>query len=113
MASEHRSRPLEAELRVDALDVLGDAVQWRLTSQRWYVVRGVLDVMRSAVDVGDVEALRAAVFELELAGPVRAVPTDGPEVVEPPDLVRDLINELVHDLSGEEAPETAVDQRQS
>lgn len=103
MVNEHRSSPLDEDLRAEAHDVLQDVEHWRLTGPRWATVRGVLDAMRAAYDAGDAEALRAAVYDLELSGPVRANSLNGPEVGGPPELVYDRANHLVHDLSGDEA----------
>lgn len=104
MANQHPTTPPDANLRADALDVLADVVQWRLTSTRWATVRGALDAMRAAYDAGDVDALREAVCDLELAGPVRANSLVGEEVGEPPPPVYEVANTLRHDLSGEAAP---------
>ena len=84
MVNEHPAPPLDATLRADALDVLQDVVRWRLTAARWATVCGALDAMRVAYDAGDVDALREAVYDLELAGPVRANSLAGEEVGEPP-----------------------------
>ena len=109
VASERRSPWLDANLRADALEVLGDVPHWQLPPGRWGTVRGALEAVYSAVEVMDAGALLVAVQELEFTGPVRATTTDGPETVDPPEPVRDLINKLVHDLSGE-APEKIVGQ---
>ena len=104
MAKEQPTRLLDANLRADALDVLQDVLQWRLTAARWATVRGALAAMRAAYDAGDVGALREAVYDLELAGPVRANSLDGEEIGEPPAPVYDVTNGLQHDLSGEVTP---------
>jgi hypothetical protein len=104
MANAHPPSTLDAALRAEALDVLHDVVQWRLTEPRWATVRTALDAMRAAFDAGDVEALRAAVHALELAGPVRANSLNGPPVEGVAQPVYDVANGLVHDLSGDETP---------
>jgi hypothetical protein len=104
VANEHPTFLLDANLRADALDVLQDVLQWRLTVTRWATVRGTLNTMRVAYDAGDVDALREAVYDLELAGPVRANSLAGKEIGEPPALVYDITNSLQHDLSGEVTP---------
>ena len=104
MANEYPAPLLDANLRSDALDVLKDVVQWRLTATRWATVRGALDAMRAAYGAGDADALREAVYDLELAGPVRANSLAGEEIGEPPAPVYDVANSLRHDLSGEGAP---------
>ena len=86
---------LDDEVRTDALDVLTDALQWRLTAARWVAIRTAVDALAAAVRAGDTEAVRTAVADLELLGPVRAVPIGREPVVPPPDPVRDEINELV------------------
>jgi hypothetical protein len=104
VVNEHPTFLLDTNLRADALDVLQDVVQWRLTAARWATVRGALDAMRAAYDAGDADALREAVYDLELAGPVRANSLGGEEIGEPPAPVYDVANSLRHDLSGEGAP---------
>lgn len=104
VVNEHPAPLLDANLRADALDVLQDVVQWRLTAKRWATVRGALDAIRAAYDAGDVDALREAVYDLELAGPVRANSLVGEEIGEPPAPVYDVTNSLQHDLSREGAP---------
>ena len=104
VVNEHPASLVDAKLRADALDVLQDVIQWRLTATRWATVRGVLDAMRAAYDAGEVDALREAVYALELAGPVRANSLAGDEVGEPPAPVYDVANRLQHDLFGEGAP---------
>ncbi len=89
------THPLDDDVRADALDVLTDALQWRLTEARWAAIRTVVDALAAAVHTGDAEAVRTAVADLELLGPVRAVPIGREPVVPPPDPVRDEINELV------------------
>jgi hypothetical protein len=96
---------LEAELRGDALAVLQDALEWRLTGPRWAAVAEAVEAVTSALRTGDVEALRAAVYDLELAGPVRATGFGDTPVVDAPEPVREEINELIHTLDGRAATE--------
>ena len=86
---------LDDEVRSDALDVLTDALQWRMTEPRWAAIRAAVDALATAVRAGDVEAARPAVADLELLGPVRATPIGHEPLVPAPDPVRDEINELV------------------
>lgn len=93
---------LDGELRADALDVLWEAVEWRLTGRLWSSVEAVVAALTGAWRSGDIVALRAAVYELELAGPVRATAIGDTPIVEPPDPVREEINELIFALDGGE-----------
>lgn len=86
---------LDDEVRTDALDVLTDALQWRMTEPRWAAIRVAVDALAAAVRTGDTEAAQAAVADLELLGPVRATPIGHEPLVPAPDPVRDEINELV------------------
>lgn len=95
---------LDRETRDDALDVLRDALQWRLADQRWAAIRAAVDALRAAVRAGDADGARSAVAELELLGPVRATPVGRAPTVPPPDPVREEINELVHTLDGSTEP---------
>lgn len=96
--------PLDVELRVDALDVLRDVLEWRLVGPRWAAVEEALEAMTAALRRGDVAAFRTAVYELELSGPTRAVEFPRVPVVEPPPPVIDEVNELVYTLDGRNAP---------
>jgi hypothetical protein len=99
------SMAVDQELREDALDVLRDALVWRLEPARWAAVAVAVNALADALHVGDVEAVRAAVYDLELAGPVRAVGVgDTPQVVTP-EQVREEINELIHRLDGRDVVE--------
>jgi CATRA-associated small protein len=60
VVNEHPTFPLDASLLADALDVLQNVVQWRLTATRWATVCSALDAMRAAYDAGDVDAVRKA-----------------------------------------------------
>jgi len=93
----------DKELREDAVDVLRDALAWRLEPARWAVVAAAVDALTGALQAGDVDAVRAAVYELELAGPVRAGGFGETPVVEAPVPVREEINELIHALDGRSA----------
>jgi hypothetical protein len=102
MTSDPPPDVLDGELRADALDVLRDALQWRLTGRRWSVVEAAVGAVTASWRAGDVATLRAAVYELELAGPVRATAVGDTPVVDPPEPVREQINELIFELDGGE-----------
>ena len=56
--------------------------------------------MSAALRSGGVAAIRGSVHNLELIGPVRAANFGDPPTVEPPQSVREEINELIHSLDG-------------
>jgi hypothetical protein len=87
-------------VRTDALDVLSDALSWRLVGPRWAAIEQVLAAMDAALAAGDVAALAAATTDLELAGPVRITRIGAVPVVPPPPAIRDRLNRLVHSLGG-------------
>jgi hypothetical protein len=91
--------PFDSDLRDDALDVLGDSVRWRLTAARWATVDSALDGMRIALSTADVDGFRAAVYAVELAGPVRARPVDNEPIVGIPATSHDVVDELISVLS--------------
>jgi hypothetical protein len=95
----------DAALREDALDVLHCALEWRLDAGRWTAVSAAVEALASGLQAGEVEAVRASMNELELAGPVRAVAVGDVATVEPPEPVREEINELIHTLDGRDIPE--------
>ncbi|MGH3566596.1 MAG: CATRA system-associated protein [Pseudonocardia sp.] len=94
---------LDDESRTDALDVLRDALEWRLTEARWGSVAAAVGALVAALRSGDVDAFREAVSDLELAGPVRATGFGDTPTVPAPAPVRDEINELIHTIDGRAA----------
>jgi hypothetical protein len=95
---------LDAELRADLLDVLDDVTQWRLASQRWQQVYDLLGAITDALASGDIDALRVATGELELAGPVRITRIGATPADPPPDDVQERVNHLKHSLRSLDRP---------
>jgi CATRA-Associated Small Protein len=95
---------LDDETRQDALNVLADALEWRLTETRWSLVAEALGMLTAAVRSGDVGAFRHAVYELELAGPGRATGFGDTPTVPAPKPVLEEINELIHTVDGRTTP---------
>jgi hypothetical protein len=95
---------LDDELRTDALDVLRNVLKWRLAGRRWDAVEEAVAAMASALACRDLRAFRAAVYDLELSGPTRAVPFPNDPGVEPPPPVIEEVNELIYTLDGRQAP---------
>lgn len=89
-----------AELREDALDVLRDALDWRMTEARWGVVAEAVRRMAVTVRSGDAGAFREAVYDLELAGPVRATGVGDTPTMPAPEPVLEEVNELIHTVDG-------------
>lgn len=89
---------LDPELRSDLLDVLEDVPAWRLASQRWRQVYKLLEIIGDALAGGDVDALREAIGELELAGPVRITRIGAALTDATPDDVQERVNHLKHVL---------------
>jgi CATRA-associated small protein len=87
-------------VRAEALDVISDALSWRLAGTRWAAIEQVLVAMDAALAAGDVTALATATTDLELAGPVRITRIGADPVVPPPPAIRDRLNQLVHSLGG-------------
>jgi hypothetical protein len=101
-----------ADARAEALDVISDALQWRLADTRWQGIEQLLVAMGAALEADDLGALTAATVDLELAGPLRMTRIGATPVVPPPPPVRDRLNRLVYSLGGaqatqREAPEQA------
>lgn len=96
---------LDDELRADALDVLRDAESWVLPEERWSAVSGAVAVMAAAAHDGDADAFREAVYDLELAGPVRAVGADEVPIVSASEQVRVEIGRLSRVVENSAEPE--------
>jgi hypothetical protein len=88
------------DVRAEALDVVSDALQWRLADARWQAIEQVLVAMDAALEADDLEALAAAAADLELAGPLRITRIGATPVVPPAPAVRALLNRLVYSLGG-------------
>ncbi len=88
------------ELELEALEVLRDAASWHLTGSRWRVVSAAVTALADARRAGDVVAFRRAIYDLELAGPVRGRSADDPPPAEVPPLVREEITDLILTLDG-------------
>jgi hypothetical protein len=91
------------DVRAEAVVVISDALQWRLTAARWQAIEELLAAMDAALAADDLEALTAAVADLELAGPVRITRIGAAPAVPPPLQVRDRLNRLVNSLGGASA----------
>jgi hypothetical protein len=91
------------DVRAEALDVVSDALLWRMTEARWQAIEQVLVAMDAALTAGDLDALALATADLELAGPLRITRIGATPVVPPAPPVRDRLNRLVHSLGGTRA----------
>jgi hypothetical protein len=92
------------DVRAEAVVVISDALQWRLTAARWQAIEELLAAMDAALAADDLEALAAAITDLELAGPVRITRIGAAPAVPAPPQVRDRLNRLVNSLGGTSAP---------
>ncbi len=88
----------------EALEVLLDVLEWRLTEARWQLIDQSLIAMDAALKAGDPAALATAIADLEIAGPVRIIKIGDPQG-EPPPPVRDRLNRLVHSLGAARDPQ--------
>jgi hypothetical protein len=98
------------DMRAEALDVVSDALEWRLAEARWEAVEQVLVVMDAALEAGDPDALAAATADLELAGPLRITRIGATPVVPPAPPIRDRLDRLVHSLGGGPAAQHQEDE---
>lgn len=99
---------LDAETVEDALDVVQDLVLWELTPQRWGRVQEILANIAAALTARDAVALREAVAELELSGPVRALRIGSKEVIGVPEPVVGQQYPLEHALVVERSRQAAA-----
>ncbi len=88
------------DLRAEALDVISDVLQWRLAYASWEAIEQVLAALDAALAAGDLDALAAAIADLELAGPLRITRIGATPAVPAPPPVRDVLNRLVFSLGG-------------
>ncbi|CAM4438738.1 CATRA system-associated protein [Nocardia ninae] len=100
--------PLDDETRDDLLDVLSDLAEWRLPPPRWEHVAQAVDALVEPLMNGDALAVRAAIDEVELMGPVRATRIGAGDRSSAPSRVMDRVNTLVHTLGGDPASATSI-----
>jgi hypothetical protein len=93
MTTERHGREA-AEIRASALAVLDYILKLELTKARWERLAAIIEVAIAAEAAGDLDGLRQATAELELAGPVRVVRIGGDPVVLPPPQVRERMDDL-------------------
>jgi hypothetical protein len=89
---------LSNDLKSDVVDIVSDALRWRLTEGRWRQVEQLVGAMRMALQAGDPQAVEAAVIDLELAAPLRIIPIGTTPVGPPAPRLRRLAMQIVHDL---------------
>jgi hypothetical protein len=87
-----------AEARVEVLDVLRDLLVWQLAPPRWPEMGRIVESIATALAGGNLDALRAATADLELASPVRITRIGATPVVPAPPPLRERVNHLVHSL---------------
>ncbi|MFC4055084.1 CATRA system-associated protein [Actinomadura syzygii] len=93
------------EVFAEALAIVREIFEWELAATRWDGAAQVLDALAEAAESDDLAAVRQAVADLELRGPVRITRIGATPVVPPPPPVRERLNHLVHRLSGGPGPE--------
>lgn len=87
----------DALIRDDALNILRDILEWKLSKVRWETVAVLLDTM--AADPADLDAVSAVTTKLEMAGPVRITRIGATPTEPPPPKVLERVNTLVDKLS--------------
>lgn len=102
------ARKLPDDLRSDVLDILSDAVQWRLPEVRWPGVEKLVQALHEALRAGDVAAVEARLGDLEFAAPLRITPIGGEPAGPATRRLRNLAAQVVHDLG--EGPEPDDDE---
>ncbi|PGH49689.1 hypothetical protein CRI70_16155 [Streptomyces sp. Ru87] len=92
------SSRMDEELRQTALEVLEDIAHWSLRSSGWERVgRGLADMERT-LRAADVTGFRRAVADVEMAGPHRISGLEEASSLPIPEVYRERVNELIHDL---------------
>jgi hypothetical protein len=95
-----RSLVVVDNVQEEALDLLKEVLVWRLADDRWRAVCRALDDLAVALAGNEADAFREVLYDLELAGPIRAVRIEDTSVLPAPEPVRERINQLVHTLEG-------------
>ncbi|MFI5590008.1 CATRA system-associated protein [Amycolatopsis sp. NPDC051758] len=104
MSSDMPGRPpggvptMPDDLRSDVLDILSDAVQWRLPAARWEGVEKLVQALHYAIKQGDSAKLEEILGDLELAAPLRITPIGGEQTTPATSKLRNIAAGVVHDL---------------
>jgi hypothetical protein len=104
-ADDGSSDLTEAEERTEALEVVEDALEWRLHPCHWERIAPIVAALIEALEHGDRQALVTATADLELAGPLRITRIGDDPLLPPPPAVRDRLNRLIHTLGGLAPPD--------
>ncbi len=88
------------QVREEACSVLADMRQWEISPARWEEIAAILSDLALGLAQNDLDAVAAATIQMELAGPVRLIKI-GAQAQPPPTPVRERINRLIDQLSGE------------
>ena len=91
-------RTLLDDLRSDVLDIISDAVQWRLPEERWADVEELVQALHEALRIGEPDEVETALAKLELAAPLRITPISGDPTRPATHRLRNLAKQVVHDL---------------
>ncbi|MYV97757.1 CATRA system-associated protein [Streptomyces sp. SID3343] len=94
----------------ESVEVLREALIWRLDTDRWTRVEQLLQSVDAALKAGDACGFRHAVHSLEAAGPERVAGLEAANAAMPapaPAAVRVRIDRLVHTLESAGLPGTS------
>lgn len=80
------------------LDIVADAVRWRLPEARWSDVEELMDALHKAVRTGQQDAVEQALGTLELVAPLRITPIGGEARIAATRRLRQLSEQVVHDI---------------
>lgn len=101
---ENNAGAFDAEIRQDAIVILGDLRDSWLSSTTWARVDEALSRMAKAIADGDQAEVRAATITLELLSPRRTDPI-GAMDEKPQKKTDDEIVDLIHALGGDKDPQ--------
>ncbi|MFI9503368.1 CATRA system-associated protein [Nocardia sp. NPDC052566] len=97
---------LDEETKDNAIEVLDDLLKWHMISTRWDQVASAIDDLNQALGGRAAPAVREALIEIELLGPVRARRIGEEPRTPAPPVVRDRVNMMVHLLGPDSASPT-------
>ncbi len=92
-----------SDIRNTVVETLEHVLRLKLAEARWERLAELIEIAIEAQTAGDLDGLKQAADQLELAGPVRVTRIGGDDPIPPPAEIRERANELIYSLQSAQA----------